>query len=206
MFSKCGPDGTLSAGMLPDASNPACPPSFFDTPHKNRLVAMYSNRFLSDTSRHAFPRSALISVIGVLLLPLVLAGCSDNPVGGGGQEESPRKPSTTLQIEGTLGQQQINGAGAFVIESTGGETYLPVNLVEENLEEGLRVRATVEPIKPHLVEDRRDEIGRDLPGRKVLKTTSARLVQIRSLKVLTGGTEEAQTNQIIWEGYFFPIP
>lgn len=160
---------------------------------------MYSNRFLSDTSRYSFPRSALISLVGMLLLPLAMAGCSDNPVGGGGEEESLQEPSTTFQIKGTLSQQQINGAEAFVIESTGGETYLPVNLVRQNLEEGLRVQATVEPITPQLVEDRREEIGRDLPREKILRTDSAKLVQIRSLKVLANGDEEARTNGVyIW--------
>lgn len=165
---------------------------------------MYSERFLSDTSSYAFSRNALISLLGMLLLPLVLAGCSDSPVGSGGDRvEDPQKRPNTFQVEGTVAQQQVNGEKAWIIESAGGQTYLPVNFRTGTLKTGLRVRAEVEPLKPQRIEDRRDEIGRDLPEEEIIDANSGRLVKIKSIEVLGGTDGEARTNQIIWEGHFF---
>ncbi len=127
---------------------------------------------------------------------MTLAGCSDNPVGSGDRVEDPRERPTTFQVEGTFSQQQVNGGKAWVIESVGGETYLPVNLQTENLEEGLRVRAEAEALKSQLVEDRREEIDRELPEEEVIDANPGKLVKINSIEVL-GETAQTST-QITW--------
>ena len=156
---------------------------------------MYSKCFLSDTSRYAFSRNALISLIGVLLLPVVLAGCSDNPVSGGNEVENPSERPTTFEVEGSLSQRQINGSETWIIERARGENYLPINLMRDDLKEGLQVRVEVRPVAPEFIENRRDEIERNLPETTVIDGTSARLVQIESFEVVTDTEGAVETNQ-----------
>lgn len=154
--------------------------------------------------RSLFRSALIIPLVGAFLV--TLAGCSDNPVGSGEDRvEAPRKNSNTFQVEGTVAQQRVNGAKAWVIKSTDGQIYLPLNFKTETLRGGLKIRAEVQTLKSQLVEDRRDEIGRDLPEEEIpeeeiIDRYPSRLVQIKSIEVL-GGTN-VDTNLM---ADFYPV-
>jgi hypothetical protein len=166
---------------------------------------MYTNRFLSNSSHYAFSRHTLISLLGMIMLPLALAGCSDNPVGNGEEESDyERTPATAFEVGGTIERQETDGgAEAWIIESDRGQNYLPVNLRRTHLTEGMEVRAKVHPVGVEQLEDRRYKIDRSIPEPEILNSNLGMVVKVESIEILGEVGEQAQTAQIVWEGHFF---
>lgn len=165
---------------------------------------MYNNNHLSDTSRYAFLRSTLISLLGMIVLPLVLAGCSDPVSSGGSEEPSYERSPATFEVEGTIERQETDGgAEALVIKNDRGRNYLPVNVRERHLTEGMEVRAKVRSVRAERLEDRRNEIDRSIPEPEILDSSLGMVVKVESIKILGETEDQARANQIVWEGHFF---
>ncbi len=196
MPNKREPEGKRPRWDIPDAPKPIRSP-FPLTLLINPPSAMRSkNPSVETRSSLNFLRrlSLIIPLVGAFLV--TLAGCSDNPVGGGDGPEHDRAPPATFQIEGTVDRQTVDGKEAWVIESVDGQTYLPVNFRPERLEEGLQVRVEAKPLKPQLVEDRREEIDRRLPREEVIAANSGNLIKIKNIESLDRKPwPEAKTNQ-----------
>jgi hypothetical protein len=86
------------------------------------------------------PSRLLLSAVAAALL-LVPTGCDTLPFDTSGGDDTANAPG--FAVTGTVELAPVEG-GCWVIESRGGETYLPRDLPDDFRVDGLPVRATLQ--------------------------------------------------------------